>query len=53
MFELMQCFRVNFAYRCPRDSSDREYIAQVVRIDLLDLGQRGVDILLSSNGSLQ
>jgi hypothetical protein len=43
---------VTIPYHCPRDRGDREYLAQVVRIELLDDGQRGVAIqLLSSVGS--
>jgi len=45
---------VTLAYHCPRDRGDREYLAQVVRIELLEDGQRGVAIqLLSLVGSLQ
>ena len=45
---------VTLPYHCPRDRGDREYLAQVVRIELLDDGQRGVAIqLLSLVGSLQ
>ena len=45
---------VTLPYHCPRDRGDREYLAQVVRIQLLDDGQRGVAIqLLSLVGSLQ
>jgi len=45
---------VTLPYHSPRDRSDREYIAQVVRIQLLEEGQRGVGIqLLSSIGNLQ
>jgi len=36
------------SYHCPRDRGDREYLAQVVRIELLDDGQRGVAIQLLS-----
>ena len=44
---------VTLPYHCPRDRGDREYLAQVVRIELLDDGQRGVAIqLLSLAGSL-
>jgi len=43
--------QVTLPYRSPRDRSDREYLAQVVRIELLDDGQRGVAVhLLSSVG---
>ncbi len=42
---------VTLPYHFPRDLGDREYLAQVVRIELLDNGQRGVAIqLLSSVG---
>lgn len=45
---------VTLPYHCPRDRADREYLAQVVRIELLNEGQRGVAVqLLSSVGSLQ
>ncbi len=38
----------------PRERHDREYLAQVVRVELLDDGQRGVAIqLLSSEGGPQ
>ena len=38
----------------PRDRRDREYLAQVVRVELLDGGQRGVAVqLLSSVGGPQ
>jgi PilZ domain len=38
----------------PRDRRDREYLAQVVRVELLDNGQRGVAVqLLSSVGGPQ
>ena len=45
---------VTLPYHCPPDRGDREYLAQVVRIELRDDGQRGVAIqLLSSVGSPQ
>jgi len=45
---------ITIPYHFPRDRSDREYLAQVVRIELLDDGQRGVAVqLLSSVGSPQ
>ena len=45
---------VTLPYHCPRDRSDREYVAQVVRVQLLEDGHRGVGIqLLSSIGNLQ
>ena len=45
---------VTLPYHCPRDRSDREYIAQVVRVEPLDDGQRGVAVeLLSSVGNTQ
>jgi len=45
---------VTLPHHCPRDRGDREYLAQVIRIELLDDGQRGVAIqLLSSLGSPQ
>jgi len=37
---------VTLPYHCPRDHSDREYLAQVVRIELLYDGQYGVDVQL-------
>jgi hypothetical protein len=38
----------------PRDRRDREYLAQVVRVELLDNGQRGIAVqLLSSAGGPQ
>ena len=41
-------------YHCPRDRSDRVYLAQVIRIELLDNRQRGVAVeLLSSVGNAQ
>jgi hypothetical protein len=39
---------VTLPYHCPRDRGDREYLAQVVRVELLDEGQRGVAIELLS-----
>jgi hypothetical protein len=45
---------VTLPYHCPRDRGDREYIAQVVRVELLDDDQRGVAVeLLSSVGNTQ
>ena len=45
---------VTLPYHCPRDRSDREHLAQVVRIELLDDGQHRVAVqLLSSVGRLQ
>jgi len=45
---------VTLPYHCPRDRGDREYLAQVVRIEFLDEGQRGVAIqILSLVGSPQ
>ena len=45
---------VTLPYHSPRDRRDREYLAQVVRVELLDDGQRGVGIqLLSSLGGPQ
>jgi hypothetical protein len=45
---------VTLPYHCPRDRRDREYLAQVVRVELLHDGKRGVAIhLLSSVGSPQ
>jgi len=45
---------VTLPYHCPRDHSDREHLAQVVRIELLDDGQHGVSVqLLSSVGNPQ
>jgi len=42
---------VTLPYHCPSDRGDREYLAQVVHIELLDDGQRGVAIqLLSMSG---
>lgn len=39
---------VTLPYHCPRDRSDREYLAQVVRIELLDESRRGVAVQLLS-----
>jgi PilZ domain len=36
-------------YHAPDDLCNREYIAQVVRVDLLDGGQRGVAVQLLSS----
>jgi len=45
---------VTLPYHCPRDRGDRDYLAQVVRIELLGDGKRGVAVqLLSSVGSPQ
>ena len=45
---------VTLPYHHPRDRSDREYLAQVARIELLDDGQRGVGVrLLASIGNPQ
>jgi hypothetical protein len=45
---------VTLPYHCPRDRRDRGYLGQVVRIELLDDGKRGVAVqLLSSVGSPQ
>lgn len=45
---------VTLPYHSPRDRSDRVYLAQVVRVELRDNGQRGVGVrLLSSVGSPQ
>jgi hypothetical protein len=45
---------VTLPYHCPRDRGDREYLAQVVRFELLDDGTRGVAVqLLSSVESSQ
>ena len=42
---------VTLPYHSPRDRGDREYLAQVVRVEMLDGGQRGVAVqLLSSVG---
>jgi len=40
---------VTLPYHSPRDRRDREYLAQVVRVELLDDGQRGVAIQLLSS----
>jgi len=37
---------VTLPYHTPRDAGDREYIAQVVRVELLGPGRRGVAIQL-------
>ena len=43
---------VTLPYHCPRDRSDRVYVAQVIRIELRDDGQCGVAVqLLSSVGN--
>ncbi len=45
---------VTLPYHFPRDRRDCEYLAQVVRVDLIDKGQRGVAVqLLSSVGGPQ
>jgi len=45
---------VTLPYHSPRERRDREYIAQVVRVEQFDDGDRGVAVqLLSSVGSLQ
>ena len=45
---------VTLPYHCPRDRSDRERLAQVVRIELLDDGKHGFGVqLLSSVGRLR
>jgi len=45
---------VTLPYHSPRDRRDREYLAQVVRVELLDDGQSGVAVqLLSSFGGSQ
>jgi len=45
---------VTLPYHFPSDRRDREYLAQVVRVESLDDGQRGVAVqLLSSIGSPQ
>jgi len=45
---------VTLPYHSPRERRDREYIAQVVRVEQLDDGHRGVAVqLLSSVGNLQ
>ena len=45
---------VTLPYHLPRERGDREYLAQVARVELLDDGQRGVGIqILSSVGSPQ
>ena len=45
---------VTLPFHSPRDRRDREYLAQVVRVELLDNGQRGVAVqLLSSVGGPQ
>jgi hypothetical protein len=45
---------VTLPYHCPRDRGDRDYIAQVVRLELLDDGRRGVAVeLLSSVGNTE
>ncbi len=42
---------VTLPYHSPRDRRDHEYLAQVVRVELLDNGQRGVAVQhLSSVG---
>lgn len=35
---------VTLPYHLPRDRRDRDYLAQVVRVELLDDGQRGVAV---------
>jgi hypothetical protein len=51
--ENMRLF-VTLPYHSPADLRDREYLGQVVRVDLLDDGQRGVAVqLLSSVGGPQ
>ena len=51
--ESMRLF-VTLPYHSPADLRDREYIGQVVRVELLDDGQRGVAVqLLSSVGGPQ
>jgi hypothetical protein len=42
---------VTLPYHCPPDRVDREHIGQVVRIELLDDGYRGVAIQLLSYSS--
>ena len=45
---------VTLPYHSPRDRSDCDYLGQVVRVELLDDGQRGVAVqLLSSVGGPQ
>jgi PilZ domain len=45
---------VTLPYHSPRERRDREYLAQVVRVELLGDGQRGVAVqLLSSVGGPQ
>jgi PilZ domain len=45
---------VTLPYHSPRDHSDCDYLGQVVRVELLDRGQRGVAVqLLSSVGGPQ
>jgi hypothetical protein len=45
---------VTLPYHSPRDRRDREYLAQVVRVELLDDGHRDIGIqLLSSVGGPQ
>ncbi len=45
---------VTLPYHSPRDRRDCDYLAQVVRVELLDDGQRGVAVqLLSSLGCPQ
>src|SRR3974377_1652318 len=44
---------VTLPYHCPRDHSDREHLAQVVRIELLDDRQHGVAVQLLSSVRLQ
>ena len=40
---------VTLPYHSPRDPIDRNYLAQVVRVELLDNAQRGVAIQLLSS----
>jgi len=40
---------VTLPYHSPPASSDREYLAQVVRVALLENGQRGIAIRLLSS----
>lgn len=45
---------VTLPYHCPRDRGDHEYLAQIVRVELLDDVHRGVAVqLLSLVGSPQ
>jgi PilZ domain-containing protein len=53
-YEVGMRLRVTLPYHSPSDSRAREYLAQVVRVELLDNGQRGVAVqLLSSVGGNQ